>query len=308
MIITRMRYGLGNQLFEYAAGFALSRRLDIPLKMDCSYYLENDEKKPAHEKYMLLQDYQISGEMATAKECNTIINRKASWKLARRCGWKRPSRVISEKRLLAWQLKLHDLYGDWYLKGVWPFEEYFQSYSSDLVVEYTLRTHVPGTAISLIQEISERDSIGIHIRMGDKDVETGMPKYLPDLQYYYRAINYALKLGGNPTVYIFSNNPQIAEEIWEHPYPVTYVKRRPGWKDYVDLELMSQCKKLIITNSTFSWWAGWMIEERNKHSSRLVIAPKNWIFGGKLESKRCLRPRWVGIKNDVEGFAEGLVS
>jgi len=44
MIITKIQAGLGNQLFQYASGRALSLFLDADLKFDLSFYNEAKNK------------------------------------------------------------------------------------------------------------------------------------------------------------------------------------------------------------------------------------------------------------------------
>jgi len=39
------------------------------------------------------------------------------------------------------------------------------------------------------------------------------------------------------------------------------------------MRLMSCCRGLIMANSTFSWWGGWLNPRRDK----VVIAPKRWF-------------------------------
>mgnify|MGYP001192652400 CR=1 FL=1 len=47
--------------------------------------------------------------------------------------------------------------------------------------------------------------------------------------------------------------------------------------DYIDFYIMSKCENNIIGNSSFSWWAAWLNENKNKK----VVAPKKW-FGEKV--------------------------
>ena len=55
--------------------------------------------------------------------------------------------------------------------------------------------------------------------------------------------------------------------------------------------LMSRCKNFIIANSTYSWWAAWLSESKNKiilcpdpvrfdienYWSQSDLIPRNWI-------------------------------
>jgi hypothetical protein len=57
----------------------------------------------------------------------------------------------------------------------------------------------------------------------------------------------------------------------------------------LDMLLMSKCKNNIISNSSFSWWAAWLNENKNK----TVIAPSKWF---KKDIKHDIIPEsWVKL-------------
>ena len=45
MITTIIKGGMGNQMFQYAAGYALSRNLGVAMQLDLSFYNKQDKRK-----------------------------------------------------------------------------------------------------------------------------------------------------------------------------------------------------------------------------------------------------------------------
>lgn len=63
-------------------------------------------------------------------------------------------------------------------------------------------------------------------------------------------------------------------------------------KDYIELHMMSMCKNNIISNSSFSWWGAWI----NNNQDKIVIAPQNW-FGpqNKFIETDIIPSNWIKI-------------
>ena len=60
--------------------------------------------------------------------------------------------------------------------------------------------------------------------------------------------------------------------------------------EILDFTLITMCKNVIISNSSFSWWGSWLA------NSKKTVAPKNW-FGMPLshDTKDLYRQGWIVI-------------
>lgn len=108
----------------------------------------------------------------------------------------------------------------------------------------------------------------IQVRRGDY---YKFPDHHPLLtaDYYAKAV----KLANPSRVWIFSDDINWCKENLHFNCPVDYQKG----EDYEEMYLMSFCKNLIISNSSFGWWAAYL----NNRPDVQVYVPSTW-FGPAL--------------------------
>ncbi|HAI83703.1 MAG TPA: alpha-1,2-fucosyltransferase, partial [Chitinophagaceae bacterium] len=118
MIVVQLKGGLGNQLFQYAAGLALRQMHNCELLVDTSFYTTTQERK--FDLDYLTIDYKV----ATTEELGEFdlpIYRKV---------WNRlvpvPYKRIYREASFAFDATFHQLQPPIYLKGYWQSEKYFQ--------------------------------------------------------------------------------------------------------------------------------------------------------------------------------------
>ena len=105
---------------------------------------------------------------------------------------------------------------------------------------------------------------GIHLRRGDY---VGKNAYHPvqGMDYFSKAM---AQFPATTRFLIFSDDVPAAKEMFGNN--VDYAE---GNHYMTDMWLMSQCKNFIISNSTFSWWGAWLINNPTKK----IIAPAKWF-------------------------------
>ncbi|MFB6284669.1 MAG: alpha-1,2-fucosyltransferase, partial [Halobacteria archaeon] len=118
----------------------------------------------------------------------------------------------------------------------------------------------------------EKPSIGVHVR--GRDFFTQGPGRGNTLtqEYYDLALDYMKNHTKNPSLYVFSDDPEWAKENVRFDEPTEYVSTDYGTNENQDLYLMSKCDHVITANSTFSWWSAWL----NENPDKKVTVPSPW--------------------------------
>jgi hypothetical protein len=135
----------------------------------------------------------------------------------------------------------------------------------------------------------ETEKVFIHIRRGDYVDLTflGQKGIVLPKSYYLKAISELNKEVRNPFYIFVSDDPDYVRDCFENIEPKYISNNSVG----VDLSLMSLCEYGVCSNSTFSWWGAYLMNNRKK-----VIFPKYWFgWKQKIESHHGIYPEFATI-------------
>lgn len=268
-IIARIRGGIGNQIFIYAAARRLALINDSELVLDSVSGFVHDLQYRQHYQ---LDHFHIPCRKATPAERFEPFSRVRRYlkrQLNQRLPFEQRRYVIQESidfdpRLIEFKPR-----GTVHLEGYWQSEDYFKDIEATIRQDLQIQPPTDPTNLAIVQHIHQHTSVAVHIRFFDQPDIDSMNNAPSD--YYHRAVEVMETFVPGAHYYLFSDQPEPAKSrIPLSDERVTLVNHNRGNKlAYADLWLMTQCEHFIIANSTFSWWGAWLAENQKKQ----VIAP-----------------------------------
>lgn len=279
MIISYIIGGLGNQMFQYAAGRALSLKHKQPLLLDISGFAHYS----LHQGFELPLVFSCPVTTASTKDVQTVLGWQAYPLLKRqlsspRWAMLRSDTFIVEPHFQYWA-GISEVPQKAYLTGYWQSERYFQAISDVIRADFTFKPPLNEKNADIAQQISHVNAVSLHIRRGDyvQNPITLATHGLCTLDYYKAAIQTIAQSVEQPQFFIFSDDIAWVKANLTLPYPCHYIAHNQGAESYNDMRLMSLCQHHIIANSSFSWWGAWL----NPSPTKIVIAPKQWFADDK---------------------------
>lgn len=242
-------YGrLGNQMFQYATGYALAR------KHNTSIVIPSQEIYGSTNGNQLIKTFNLKSAHVDG-----------NWKELR-FQYNEPNFSFHDSVL--------NLPNNTNIVGYFQSEKYFLPYKKDLQTsEFVFKDDIVFKSSPVLDNLLERANgkklCSIHVRLGDYTKLTNVHNNL-SLEYYEAAFKQLVT--ENTHCLIFSDDIKLANKILKK---AGYINLENA--DFVDTEydvtlyLMSKCDMHIIANSSFSWWGAWLSDSKN------VVAPKKWF-------------------------------
>lgn len=306
MIIVKFCGGLGNQMYQFAMLTALKKRYPKQIvKADISHYKLFEE----HNGFELDTYFGIKLNYASYYEVKKVypgltprksylflpwkvrdyIVHKFQWKYNSICAKLRPTianRTITESN---WEEKNELLnVGDWYLNGMWQNTEYFQEYQKDIIAAFNMNPNLNETDKKIVLQLKNGDAIAVHVRGGD--FLRGNTFNLCGQKYYNEALRQFAEI---KPLYIFTDDGIYAKKLFNN-YKIAGIVSHNIDESIKDMYMMSQAKRLVISNSTFSFWSAFL-----NTNAEIIVCPRYATKNENGYTNACFKSDWKIIDNRV---------
>jgi hypothetical protein len=289
-IFVSLTGGLGNQLFQLAAGLAQPKEQLVLLSI-FGKPRSRKNGKPDVTEFTLPPGAQYSGDY------------KESWLTSKAAGYLLRSGIyLTRLQKISGLLGVAKFAGAAILSaslrtivsphastgiGFSPIDRlgktplllgYFQTYrwaSSPRVnaLLREMRIERPGPGLIERMALAELESpLIVHVRLGDYKSEKDFG--LPSESYYAKAVNLMMKTGNYSKIWLFSDEPELAlsripSEFHDRVRIIAEIDNSPA----STLELMRHGRGYVVANSSFSWWGAFLTHD----NSAKVVVPSPWF-------------------------------
>lgn len=288
MIVVRLMGGLGNQLFQYAAGRQVAELNQTELLLDTTFLTDTPPGDT-------VRDFELDkfNVVATIASSDTIKSFGGTGFSLKDCCSTFVFSFFDKKKYkfndYGFDARLLRLRGNYYIRGFFQSDKYFNSIESLVRKDLTIRSEFISKDFVLAERIRNTNSVSIHIRRGDyiRNLSSSNALAVCSKDYYVKSINYIKsRLGDDVHFYIFTDDEEWVRREMKWDINSTLITGKTSVEDFY---FMSMCKSNIIANSTFSWWAAWL----NDNPDKIVVMPKHWTVNHKTEDIDLKPPKWI---------------
>jgi hypothetical protein len=284
-LIVRCHGGLGNQIFQYAAGLYFAERASVPIEIVRPLGPPEALRSKGFARPFQLDEFSLKAKIRPAGRVDRFyLSTKPVFRSMQNafCGITRTQSIEepSTNRFLPTlvdQVQARTIY----LTGYWQAAGYAEAIADRLRESLRIRNELHQRNRHYAEAIRAlKCPVSVHIRVGDFALHsTTEPNsgeqvtWVLRKSYYREAIARIRTLLPEADLVVFSDDPAGAQAMMDGEPASLWVKGNTPASAFEELWLMSCCKHHVIANSSFSWWGGWMNPDPNK----IILAPKYWV-------------------------------
>lgn len=272
--VVRISDGLGNQMFQYAFAYALARKTGVRVLIDPLFW------GTSLRKYQLEEFKVTNTERLVCKAWDYILGfgprngRRFKDKYRQRLIQKK-YQLIEEKQIMHYDEAMGNQEKSSFYMGFWQTPEYFEEYYDELKSQFTRKKDLSSEGMEYQRQIQSGVSVAMHIRRTDYVREEG--NVTLQLDFYSKALQKMCSQVGDFQLFIFTDDKEFVKDNFRLREFILV----EGVCDLDEFELMRQCNHHIVANSTFSWWAAYLGEDKGG----IVYAPHTGIWSDEFYPK-----------------------
>lgn len=291
MIRLILKGGLGNQMFQYAAGYSLAKKYNQQLVLDTTFLDTNIPLAHFTKRNFELNLFGVSEPVEQFSQ-NDFINAYLGYMIRSLNLLITPNKILEDNYLLNSLARLSsgiksiensalkDLGSskEIVMEGFFHDINNFKMYETEIKTIFNIAKLYDPQYEAVENDIKTKASVSINIRRGDYDNKKNRDIYVRlEDSYYTAAIQKIKELVDNPHFFIFSYD---FPEGLHKPFGLNENEYTLLGREYVGehfktyLRLITLCKHNILANSTFSFWGGYL----NENTNRIIVAPSRWEY------------------------------
>ena len=274
---------LGNQLFEYAALYAIAKKNNYQ-------FIFSEKQVGYFKKCFLFKSAEILPNKDFDSRADLMVHRTESPPL---------------------DLDILNAGSNTLLEGFFQSEQYFKDVETELKSEIAYFPNLENAAQTFMRQTSQgprHQIVSVHYRKGDyisyefpclpieyyiscfSQFDPTCTTFIicsDELQTAKTVFNTLNAISGNRYKIIFSPySIPVGPEFWD--VEGEQMKLRRDHNPTIDMCIMSLSDHCIIANSSLSWWGSWFRD----HPAKRILAPPIWFKNTKTIDSAIRREKW----------------
>jgi len=238
--------GLGNQLFQVAAGASYAYATAKGFYIDDSQWFGHQGVSCAEYKHNIFQNFKY--KESPTENCYTLKEKKFNHS------------IIPYYK--------EDVILSGYFQSLKYFTDYPQEFKNTLVFP------------KVKTDFLDKNNVAFHIRRGDY-LQFRNVHYVCDTEYFDKCFD----MFKGYQINVFTDSPEYVLEEFKHQ-EFNLIQTS---SELNDLTLMSLHDNMVISNSSFSWWASFLGKKKER-----IISPSKWFADGR-EATDIFRDEFIRI-------------
>jgi hypothetical protein len=272
-------------MFIAATAFAVSRRLDVPLVLDTSFLAAKRQHQGDLDRLHLGSRAPRKTRRWLTAEPHQI--RRLGSPACRRLG-------LFVEAGFPYDPAVRAVEPGTTLVGYFQSWRYFDEVADELRHRFTTIGEPTDWFLETKAALQQLDQwVAVHVRQGDYlDPVVAEKHGNVTGGFFDRALETMDRLGRGGRVVLFSDRPETAQSLTRRFSDALVIEPPRHSHPIESINLMAMAQGLVASNSSFSWWAGYLGERPD----RPVICPRPWFGRLEHDTRDLLLPDWLTVE------------